>query len=263
MAVMDEFKEERERMKQEPFKKRFAYFWEYHKYHVLAGAFVLFFVVDMIYSMLTAKDTAFMAILLNSAHDEAKAATYTEALTTAMGINQAEEQLMIDTSIHITGDGTDYESSQVLSVRVGANEMDVMLAPEDTFGTYVRSELFLDLREVLTEEQIAYYEDDFYYMDYALIESGYYDELAFDANTVFVDTLDHTSPEGMEKPVPVGIYMDSFSEDFSECYRFTSDAPVFGIAAYCDEQRISYSVQYLDFISGRVPLEVEFTATTE
>ncbi|MBR3762323.1 MAG: hypothetical protein IKK59_06230 [Lachnospiraceae bacterium] len=263
MAVMDEFKEERAKMKEQPFKKRLEYFWDYHKYHVLAGAFVLFFVIDMIYNMLTAKDTAFMAILLNSAHDEAKAATYTEALTTAMGINPSKEQLMIDTSIHITGDGTDYESSQVLSVRVGANEMDVMLADADTFGTYVRSELFLDLREVLTEEQIAYYEDNFYYMDYALIESGYYDELAFDANTVFVDTLDHTTPEGMEKPVPVGIYMDTFSEDFSECYHVGGEPPVFGIAGYCEEQRISYSVQYLDYISGRVPLEVEFVATTE
>ena len=50
MAVMDEFKEERARMKQQPLKKRLEYFWDYHKYHVLAGGFVLFFVVDMIYS---------------------------------------------------------------------------------------------------------------------------------------------------------------------------------------------------------------------
>ena len=39
MAVMDEFKEERERMKSQPFKVRFAYFWDYHKFHVLIAAF--------------------------------------------------------------------------------------------------------------------------------------------------------------------------------------------------------------------------------
>ena len=48
MAVMDEFKEERERMKAQPFKVRFAYFWDYHKFHVLIAAFVLFFVIDLI-----------------------------------------------------------------------------------------------------------------------------------------------------------------------------------------------------------------------
>lgn len=37
MPVMDEFREEREAMKQKSFKERFSYFCEYYKWHVIGG----------------------------------------------------------------------------------------------------------------------------------------------------------------------------------------------------------------------------------
>lgn len=40
MPVMDEFREEREAMKQKSFKERFLYFCEYYKWHVIGGGWL-------------------------------------------------------------------------------------------------------------------------------------------------------------------------------------------------------------------------------
>lgn len=251
MAVMDEFKEERERMKSQPFKVRFAYFWDYHKFHVLIAACVLFFVIDLGYTWLTQKDTAFMAFFINCYADEEKAEAYTTEMTEKMAIDTKEEEIRLDYSVHITGDGTDYEASQLVGVRIAAKEVDVMLTDEDTFDRYIQSDMFMDLSQVLTPEQYDYYKDSFYYMDYALIESGYYENIDY-ATTEFSDTTDHRSPEGMEKPMPVGIYVDT-TEEFEECYRFKSgqDA-VFGVIGYVVDERLDRSLLFLDTITGRV-----------
>ena len=251
MAVMDEFKEERERMKSQPFKVRFAYFWDYHKFHVLAAAFVLFFVIDLGYSWLTQKDTAFMAMFINCYADEEKTEAYTTALTEKMAIDTKEEEIRLDYSVQITGDGTDYETSQLVGVRMAAREVDVMVTDEATFEGYTKSDAFLDLSQVLTPEQYEYYKDSFYYIDYALIESGYYDNVDYTV-TETEDTTNHHSPEGMEKPVPVGIYVDA-AESFKECYRFKSDQEaVFGVIGYVEGEHLDRSLLFLDLMTGRV-----------
>ena len=251
MAVMDEFKEERERMKSQPFKVRFAYFWDYHKFHVLITAFVLFFVIDLGYTWLTQKDTAFMAMFINCYADQEKAEAYTTALTEKMGIDTKEEEIRLDYSIWITGDGTDYETSQLVGVRMAAIEVDVMVTDETTFEGYTKSDAFLDLSQVLTPEQYEYYKDSFYYIDYALIESGYYDNIDYTSQEAS-EIVDHRTTEGMEKPVPVGIYVDA-TEIFKECYRFKSgQEAVFGVIGYVEDAHLDRSLLFLDLMTGRV-----------
>lgn len=251
MAVMDEFKKERERMKAQPFKVRLAYFWDYHKFHVLIAAFVLFFVIDLGYSWLTQKDTAFMAMFINCYTNEEKAESYTTALAEKMAIDTKEEEIRLDYSVKITGDITDYETSQLVDLRMAAREVDVMLTDETTFEGYTKSDAFLDLSQVLTTEQYEYYKDSFYYIDYALIESGYYYNLDYTSPEASI-TTDHRSTEGMEKPVPVGIYVDA-AESFKEAYRFKSgqDA-VFGVIAYVEGEHLDRSLLFLDIMTGRV-----------
>ena len=58
MAVMDEFREEREALKNADAKTKWQYFLDYYKWYVIGGAAVLAFVISMIHSALTAKDNA-------------------------------------------------------------------------------------------------------------------------------------------------------------------------------------------------------------
>ena len=43
MPVMDEFREERETIKNGTFKQKWQYFCDYYKWHVIIGAFVLIY----------------------------------------------------------------------------------------------------------------------------------------------------------------------------------------------------------------------------
>lgn len=252
MAVMDEFKEERESMKAKPFKARLAYFWDYHKLHVLAVAFVLFFVGDLLYSWITNKDVVFMAMLINCYPDTEQTEAFEDSISQKLGIDPDEEMITIDTSLTISGDAsTDMDSTQVVAVRIAANELDVLMTDSEVFDNYISSELYYDLRDILSDEQYEYYKDSFYYTDYALIESGFYDDINLTEEDLAALDTDHHSPEGMEKPVPVGIYVDT-TEDFDSCYRFKqTDEVVLGIACYTEGERLERALTFLDTITGR------------
>ena len=256
MAVMDEFKEERERMKTQPFKVRFAHFGDYHKYHVLAAAFALFMIGEFIYSKITATETVFMTAFIDCYTDINTSEEYENKLMNIMGIDPKEEDIILDTySISSTQQTGDTSAFDKLSVHMAAHELDVFMAPEDMFRRYSNDELFYDLREILTADQLEKYQDDFYYIDYALIESGYYEEILFSENgtpLAFTDSLDHSNPKTMEKPIPVGIYLTG-NKEFQDYYKFyTSEDQevVFGVACYCDEQAINYGLQFLDIVTA-------------
>lgn len=66
MAVMDEFKEEREALKNGTPKQKLAYFWYYYKWHVIISVIIIGMLVSFIYQYANRKDTAFNAVLLNA-----------------------------------------------------------------------------------------------------------------------------------------------------------------------------------------------------
>lgn len=251
MAVMDEFKEERDRMKQEPFKKRMQYFWDYHKWHVIGGTFLLCCTISLIYSSLTGKETAFMLALIDCNSNEAAVSEYKEELTELFGIDTATQEVVLDNSYFLSGMDTTYASSgEVFYMRIVAKELHAVLSPEDVFNRYVQNDIYQDISKLLSQEQLEYYGDSFYYVDYAVIESEDIYNTDF-AETEFVDNTDHHSPEGMEKPIPVGIYVTG-TEEFQGIYYFQRDTQevVFGIPFYVEDP--TYSLQFLDQMTGRV-----------
>lgn len=247
MAVMDEFKEEREQMKQAPFKKKWEYFWDYHKTHVIVGIAVVFFLGTFIHDALTQKETVFMAAFVDCVSDETKTDTYAQEIMELMEIDSSSETIVLDTRFDVSGvNTTDASSTEVLMVRIAAGELDTLLSGETVFGRYALSEIYYDLREVLTPEQLAYYEDSFFYVDNAALEYDLTDASELD----YVDSIDHTTPDGMTDPVPVGIYLTP-TEEFQDIYYFTSKEPVvFGIISNAPHPE--RAGQFLDHISGRV-----------
>lgn len=248
MAVMDEFKEERERMKQESFRKRLEYFWDYHKFHVLIGLLVFCAAFSFIHDLVTKKETAFMAALIDCSSIESSAQTYREKLGELMGIDTDNAKLVLDASFHMSNTNVaETNAAEVLMARIAATELDTMLAGQTQFERYTMSGAFLDIREVLTKEQIAYYEDSFYYADRAAIENS---SISASAEGASADPTDHTSPEGMEDPIPVGIYIEP-TEEFNSIYYFSSDEPViFGVIANAPHTELAG--QFLDHITGRI-----------
>lgn len=247
MAVMDEFKEEREQMKQAPFKKKWEYFWDYHKTHVIVGIAALFLLGTFIHDRLTQQETVFMAAFVDCASNSTLTDAYTQELMNAMEIDTSTETIVLDTRFNLSeSDGSDVSAIEVLMVRIAAAELDSLLASEETFGRYTASEIYADLREVLTPQQLAYYEDSFYYVDNAVITAASLDP----DDLEYTDDTDHTTPDGMEEPVPVGIYLNT-TEDFQSTYYFSAKEPVvFGIISNAPHPE--RAGQFLDYISGSV-----------
>ena len=251
MAVMDEFKKEREQMKSQPFKVRFAYFWDYHKWHVIIGVFVGICCFNLLYSMLTAKDNGFRAALIDCYADDIKAEEYTNEMIELMNIDTKHESIYLDNSYYLSSaDTPDASLSEVLGVRIVANEIHVFLSPEDIFNRFVLNDIFCDLRTVLSEEDLEYYQDSFYYVDRSVIDKEEIYNVDY-AENAFVDTTNHKSPEGMENPIPVGIYATG-SKDFQSTYYFLRESQevVFGIPFYVEDT--TRALQFLDGMVGRI-----------
>ena len=65
MAKMDEFREEREAMKNAPLKERLAYFWEYNKLETMIAIFAIVSIISITVTVLGKKDVLLEGMILN------------------------------------------------------------------------------------------------------------------------------------------------------------------------------------------------------
>lgn len=254
MAVMDEFKEERAALKNGTFKEKLSYFWDYYKWYVIGTICIVAFIGSFVHQIVTRKDTAFYAVMLNASTMNPLEADDPYALEFAehAGIDLNEYDIFFDTSFRIAENGMDENSvasTQKLAVYTAASDLDVMITDTDSFRKYAYSYTFHDLRDFLSAEQIEKYEPYFYYVDQKIV-----DEIEL-ANSKLDDTYipvygDPAKPEEMNTPIPVGICLDD-SAKLRESYYFrgeegAAEHVVMGI--YCNTQRTDSVMQFLDFV---------------
>lgn len=208
MPVMDEFKEERAAMKNGTPKQKLAYFFDYYKWYVVAGVVVVIFIGSIIHNIVTHKDTAFYAMLINSVPVNFSEDTDdTEAFAAYAGIDTEEYQVFYDTSAQIGIDaGTDYQTLQQIMVHITAADLDVMVSDTDSLMRYAYLGDFHDLRDLLTPEQLEKCGDSFFYIDKAVLDEVEAARKDYDQEYE-PDYGDPRHPEDMREPVPVGVYL--------------------------------------------------------
>lgn len=246
MAVMDEFKEERAALKNASFKEKLSYFIEYYKWYVIVPLLVLLFGGWAIYDIATAKDVAFYSVMLN-ASEYVHASESKQEFAELINLDTEKYEIMWDSSIHIQGSGMDeisYTSLQKLVAYTAAAELDTMVSDASSFRKYANSSTFYDMRELLTEEQIAKYEPYFYYVDWKVVEEI---EAANDAldDSYVPHYADPTKPEDMEEPIPVGVFVSDCTK-LTDNYYYSEDDIVLGI--YVNSTRPELAVTYLEYL---------------
>lgn len=253
MAVMDEFKEEREALKHGTPREKLAYFWYYYKWYVIIGVIVIAMIASFIQQYLNRKDTAFYAVLLNASLLDQTATEQPDFITAFAdkeGIDLAKNEITFDTSIRVVEDSMDetsVTSSQKLMVYVAANELDTMITDLDSFQKYANSSLFYDLRDVLTEEQIQTLEPYFYYVDREVVLAieAASDQLDSDYTPTYPDPF---HPEEMQDPVPVGISLTGCT-DLTDNYYFRGDGIVMGI--YANAEHAQTAVDLAEYLLNK------------
>ena len=248
MAVMDEFKEEREALKHGTPKEKLSYFMDYYKWHVIIAALVIIAGIYTIQTILSQKETVLYTCLLNTI--ELDASEYNNAFVELLGIDTEKYELFFDTETRIDFSSMDENTmanSQKLIARLAAGELDIMLTDTDSLTNYAYQGYFMTMNELLSHEQYETYKPYFYYIDLAAMEE--WEAYLSDPNNLHLDHSysfpDPRKPENMTAPTPVGIFMDD-CETLKSCYHFKTDDVVFCV--FANSSHTDTALQYLDYL---------------
>lgn len=235
MPLMDEFKEEREEIKNRSLKEKMSYFWDYYKWHVIGGAVGLLVVISLIHTLLTRKDTAYYAAFVNMG-ETVYSDDYRDGFAAAAGINLDKEAVYFDAGLMIdykTMDEATVSATQKLMVYIAAGDLDSMIADTDSINQYAYNGALMDMREFLTPEELERYEPYFFYMDRGLLTE---DSSTSPLDAVYPD--DPLDPSAMEDPVPVAIRINE-CQKLGEAYGF-ADHQYFSVCVNSKRQELNH-----------------------
>lgn len=250
MPVMDEFREEREALKNANFKTKWQYFLDYYKWPVIITAAIVISVISIIYTIITAKDYALNGYFLNTYADTDKSEAFQEILCEDLGIDSSKYMIYIDSSLNFTRgsfDESTYASSQKIMATMAASDTDFLAADEDAFAYYATTDTFFDLREIYTDEELTEYSEYIYYIDMDAVRAR--SEAAADYNpdldiTIF-DQYDHFAPEEMSDPIPIAFCIED-SAKLEGTYYFREGHMLLGIPA--NTQRLDTVKQFVAYL---------------
>lgn len=184
-------------------------FWDYHKWLLLIGTFLLVLGGYGVCTALAQKETAFSGVLVNfHAREEstlaAQFAQYAQLDTKTCDV-------LLDDGISITADYTQgtMAALQAILARIHAGELDVLAADAEVFRLYANStsEILMDLRQCLDAELLRRLDGRIYYIDRAF-GPAVAQSAASEAQYAALEFPDPFRPEEMEDPIPVGIAID-------------------------------------------------------
>ena len=154
---MDEKKEKKS------IKNNLEYFWMYYKLPFLAGVVVVVLAVYFLVASLTAKDTV-LSVMLIDCHTEMSGEKIAEEYMEATGLNQKKYQVQIQNNLMFQGTDSGNYSMTSLSkfmADIGSELLDVCGMLKEDFIKYDGSQIWMDLRECLSEEQSEKLKDRF------------------------------------------------------------------------------------------------------
>jgi len=256
MPVFDDIKEQTAKMKDMTLKGKFKYFWGYYKIHTLIILGVIIMVVWLIYDMTHQPDNALYALLLNSGGYGMTEDAGNEFAEYA-GIDLRKKDVFLDTTMVFDPDTVsqdNYYSSMKIAALFAAGEVDCITCSESLFHNYGLNEAFIPLNELMTQEQIAAYGMDLFYIDRAEIAAKETEEVdIFAEETGEADTekeeIDHRDPSQMEEPIAIGFYLNVADIPFfTENYLYYGkEAVVYGFVG--NSLHHETAIQFLDYLT--------------
>lgn len=246
MAVMDEFKEERDSLREKPLKDRLHYFWDYYKWHTILTLLAVIIGTALIRDIVTRKESALFALLLNAYPISDDADDFKGRYAEYAGIDTDAFDITFNSTLRMgqEPDEASMNASQMIMVHVAARDMDVMTMDTPYFSNYAYNGTYMDLRDILTPEQIAAYQDRLFYMDGAVMEE--LDKAREDPSAdILIEYPDHSDPSAMSDPIPVGISLKD-CDRFDEYYTYGKEEGFLGVVTGCPH--IEHALSLIRFL---------------
>lgn len=247
MPVMDEFREEREALKNSSFKRKFGYFMDYYKWYVIGGVIGILIIFSIVKDIVTSKDFLFYGFFVNCYGNETTIQEYMDTFAEQAGLDTQNYDIYLDSSLRMsmnTYDETTMGTVSRIMVSVTAGDIDFFSSDPSVFEHYATTDIFYDLREILSPEQIKKYEPYFYYVDRSDIQ-GRQESL----DEYILKYTNHKKPETMKDPIPVGLYIQDCKGLYDIIYYHEKEA-LLGIPA--TTKHLDTSVQFIDYLFAEV-----------
>lgn len=257
-GVIDEIRQQQMKTKDMSVKGKLEYFWDYYKVHTIVIILVIFFLAMFIRDVSAAKDYNFYCITFNAHRLSGENLANEFAKYAKLDTENYECYIDASSGLSLTS-YTEYDMATVqkLMAVIQLGDLDVTVFNSELFNNYAKNEMFVDLRTIMSEQELNGYRNYLYYVDYAEILASQEDEdfsLETPAETkddgqrqkeIEEETERHRHPENMEDPVPVGVFLeDSPFVKGSDAY--PNLIPVFGFIS--SSQRTDTAKQYLKFL---------------
>lgn len=154
MPVMDEFKKEREALKDAPFSKKLEYFRDYYLMKTIVIVLVLAISGSFLYNFFFRKQIALYVTLVNFSLIQESAEGLTDPFAQE-NINTKKQEIFVDSSSYISSDQNEinfikygYEDEQRLFSMVMTGDMDLFISGKDVLERYSEQKWFDDLSTI-------------------------------------------------------------------------------------------------------------------
>ena len=154
-------------LKELPPKKRIGYIWDYYKFWIIGGIFLLSTLFSSVYRHFTAKDCLLKLIMVNGVVSTAEPIVAEDYLT-ARGYDTNDYEIIASSvEIKMTEESyqDDYYNTQSLIVRITSGDIDIVSAPADIFKPYQEEGYLMNLEEIFTKDELAQYDNIVYTTD--------------------------------------------------------------------------------------------------
>ena len=154
-GVIDEIRQQQMKTKEMSAKGKLEYFWDYYKVHTIVAILVIFFAAMFIRDVATAKDYNFYSILFNAR--QLSGDGLESAFSEYAGLDTENYECYIDASTGLSLTSfTEYDMATVqkLMATIQIGDLDTVVFNSELFNNYAGNEMFLDLRTVLSEEEL-------------------------------------------------------------------------------------------------------------
>lgn len=178
MSLREDFEKEKRKLSRLSFGGKLQYIFDYYKFWILGVVVLIGLVWSVGSTILHNKPTGFYAMLLNAGGtdlsgqaDEAAGAAFAEAA----GLDDEKQKIIVDTSATFNpNDQSQFSMAQNAKIAAlyQSHDIDVMVADPGVFTYYALNGSFVDLRDVLDDENLVAYEaaGQVYYIDQHLQE---------------------------------------------------------------------------------------------
>ena len=142
---------EKQKLKDMTFEDKIGYLWEYYRIHaaVLVGAIAL--ISYIIYEIITPNiETQFNAAIINNSISDEVWEQYDASFSEYLDLDPKTEDVQLNYNFYLSSEGEySMNMQQALTTYIAAGEVDVIIAPESTFKSYVYNGFFENISDQL------------------------------------------------------------------------------------------------------------------